>query len=74
MHSYVDIVVNADLSKSAKSDNLNDTVDYVHLYHIVYQQFHYKDIFYVYSMGQKNETILYFSNINHYRAINNIAF
>lgn len=27
----VDIKVNADLSKSAKTDDLNDTVDYVHL-------------------------------------------
>lgn len=31
----VDIEVEADLSQSAKSDELKDTVDYVHLNHIV---------------------------------------
>jgi len=31
----VDLIVEADLSKSAKSDNLSDTVDYVHLNKIV---------------------------------------
>ncbi len=34
----VDVDVKADLSKSAKSDGLNDTVDYVHLTNIVYQE------------------------------------
>lgn len=34
----VDVEVKADLSKSAKSDNLNDTVDYVHLNHIVKEE------------------------------------
>ena len=31
----VDVEIEADLSKSAQSDNLVDTVDYVHLNHIV---------------------------------------
>ncbi|MDT0555596.1 dihydroneopterin aldolase [Patiriisocius hiemis] len=31
----VNLTVNADLSKAAKTDNLNDTVDYVHLQYIV---------------------------------------
>lgn len=31
----VDVVVKADLKKSAKTDDLVDTVDYVHLNHIV---------------------------------------
>ena len=34
----VDLEVKADLSKSAKSDDLNDTVDYVHLNKIVKQE------------------------------------
>ncbi|MDP2088494.1 MAG: dihydroneopterin aldolase [Flavobacteriaceae bacterium] len=34
----VDVAVKADLSKSAKSDALNDTVDYVHLTQIVHQE------------------------------------
>jgi len=34
----VDVTVKADLSKSAKSDNLADTVDYVHLNKIVKQE------------------------------------
>ena len=34
----VDLTVKADLSKSAKSDNLSDTVDYVHLNKIVKQE------------------------------------
>lgn len=34
----VDIAVKADLSKSAKSDALLDTVDYVHLTQIVHQE------------------------------------
>ncbi|HEX5742676.1 MAG TPA: dihydroneopterin aldolase [Flavobacteriaceae bacterium] len=34
----VDVDVKADLSKSAKSDALNDTVDYVHLTNIVHQE------------------------------------
>lgn len=34
----VDIAVKADLSKSAKSDALIDTVDYVHLTNIVHQE------------------------------------
>ena len=31
----VNLTVHANLEKAAKSDNLNDTVDYVHLQHIV---------------------------------------
>ena len=31
----VNLTVEADLSKAAKTDNLHDTVDYVHLQHIV---------------------------------------
>tara|TARA_R100000935_G_scaffold23395_1_gene42696 strand:+ start:9572 stop:10024 length:453 start_codon:yes stop_codon:yes gene_type:complete len=31
----VNLTVKADLSKAAKTDNLNDTVDYVHLQHII---------------------------------------
>lgn len=34
----VDVAVKANLSKSAKSDALNDTVDYVHLTNIVHQE------------------------------------
>ena len=34
----VDIEVKADLKKSAKTDNLLDTVDYVHLNHIVKEE------------------------------------
>ena len=34
----VDVEVAADLSKSAKTDELSDTVDYVHLNHIVKQE------------------------------------
>ena len=34
----VDLCVEADLSKSAKSDNLSDTVDYVHLNKIVREE------------------------------------
>lgn len=34
----VDVKVKADLSKSAKSDELNDTVDYVHLNKIVKEE------------------------------------
>jgi dihydroneopterin aldolase len=34
----VDLVVKADLSKAAASDNLKDTIDYVHLNRIVKQQ------------------------------------
>jgi 7,8-dihydroneopterin aldolase/epimerase/oxygenase len=34
----VDLTVKADLSKSSKSDNLSDTVDYVHLNKIVKQE------------------------------------
>ena len=34
----VDIAVKADLKKSAKTDNLNDTVDYVHLTRIVREE------------------------------------
>ncbi|MDP3354017.1 MAG: dihydroneopterin aldolase [Flavobacteriaceae bacterium] len=34
----VDVDIKADLSKSAKSDALTDTVDYVHLTNIVYQE------------------------------------
>jgi len=34
----VDLIVEADLSKSAKSDNLSDTVDYVHLNKIVREE------------------------------------
>lgn len=34
----VDVDVKADLSKSAKSDALKDTVDYVHLTQIVHQE------------------------------------
>lgn len=34
----VDVAVKADLKKSAKTDNLNDTVDYVHLNNIVKQE------------------------------------
>ena len=34
----VDVAVKADLKKSAKTDNLADTVDYVHLNHIVKEE------------------------------------
>lgn len=34
----VDLTVKADLSKSAKTDNLSDTVDYVHLNRIVKEE------------------------------------
>lgn len=34
----VDVKINADLKKSAKTDELADTVDYVHLNHIVKQE------------------------------------
>jgi dihydroneopterin aldolase len=34
----VDVVVKADLKKSAKTDTLLDTVDYVHLNHIVKEE------------------------------------
>lgn len=34
----VDVTVKADLSKSAKTDHLSDTVDYVHLNRIVKQE------------------------------------
>lgn len=34
----VDVVVNADLSKSSKTDNLNDTVDYVFLNKVVREE------------------------------------
>lgn len=34
----VDLIVDADLNKSAKSDHLADTVDYVHLNHIVKEE------------------------------------
>ncbi len=34
----VDLKINADLSQSAKSDQLNDTVDYVHLNKIVKEE------------------------------------
>ncbi|MBU3011277.1 dihydroneopterin aldolase [Polaribacter vadi] len=34
----VDVEVKADLKKSAKTDNLADTVDYVHLNHIVKEE------------------------------------
>lgn len=34
----VDVSVKADLKKSSKTDNLNDTVDYVHLNYIVKQE------------------------------------
>jgi len=34
----VDLTVEADLSKSAKTDNLSDTVDYVHLNKIVREE------------------------------------
>lgn len=34
----VDIEINADLSKSAQTDDLNDTVDYVHLNKIVTEE------------------------------------
>lgn len=34
----VDLEISADLSVSAKSDNLEDTVDYVHLNHIVKEE------------------------------------
>lgn len=34
----VDIEVKANLKKSAKTDNLSDTVDYVHLNHIVKEE------------------------------------
>lgn len=34
----VDVEVEADLSKSAKTDELSDTVDYVHLNHIVKEE------------------------------------
>jgi len=34
----VDLIVEADLSKSAKTDNLSDTVDYVHLNKIVREE------------------------------------
>lgn len=34
----VDIAVEADLKKAATTDNLEDTVDYVHLHHIVKEE------------------------------------
>lgn len=34
----VDILVNADLSKASISDRLSDTVDYVHINHIVKEE------------------------------------
>jgi dihydroneopterin aldolase len=34
----VDVKIKADLKKSAKTDDLSDTVDYVHLNHIVKQE------------------------------------
>ncbi|QTD39123.1 dihydroneopterin aldolase [Polaribacter batillariae] len=34
----IDVEVKADLKKSAKTDNLADTVDYVHLNHIVKEE------------------------------------
>ncbi|MCX2718508.1 dihydroneopterin aldolase [Lentiprolixibacter aurantiacus] len=34
----VDVAVEADLAKAANSDNLEDTVDYVHIHHIVRQE------------------------------------
>ncbi|MGK0413525.1 MAG: dihydroneopterin aldolase [Polaribacter sp.] len=34
----VDVVVEADLKKSAKTDELADTVDYVHLNHVVKEE------------------------------------
>jgi dihydroneopterin aldolase len=34
----VDVTVKADLKKSAKSDELEDTVDYVHLTHVVKEE------------------------------------
>ncbi|WP_298767283.1 dihydroneopterin aldolase [uncultured Polaribacter sp.] len=34
----VDVAIKADLKKSAKTDNLADTVDYVHLNHIVKEE------------------------------------
>ena len=34
----VDLTVNADLSRSARTDNLSDTVDYVHLNKIVKEE------------------------------------
>ena len=34
----VDVTVKADLRKSAKSDDLEDTVDYVHLNHVVKEE------------------------------------
>ncbi|MAD97754.1 MAG: dihydroneopterin aldolase [Flavobacteriaceae bacterium] len=34
----VDVCVWADLDKSAKTDDLNDTVDYVHLNHVVKEE------------------------------------
>ena len=38
----VDITVNANLKKASISDNLLDTVDYVHINHIVKQEMHIK--------------------------------
>lgn len=34
----VDVLVNADLSKASLSDDLSDTVDYVHINHIVKEE------------------------------------
>lgn len=34
----VDVIVNANLSKASISDNLSDTVDYVHINHIVKEE------------------------------------
>jgi len=34
----VDVAINTDFSKPAKSDNLKDAVDYVHLYQIVKEE------------------------------------
>lgn len=34
----VDVIVKADLKKSAKTDELTDTVDYVHLTHVVKEE------------------------------------
>lgn len=34
----VDVTIKADLKKSSKTDNLEDTVDYVHLNHIVKEE------------------------------------
>ena len=38
----VDIIVSANLSKAALSDNLSDTVDYVHINQIVRREMHVK--------------------------------